>query len=257
MLFMKKTNLPAMAALCAAVLFGGIFLGIYVPAHLSDSDYEIVLPKDKEEDPVVQKTDFSQQPMQTTTDISITVNNVQDVIRSLDRPVIYSLYVQSTLYYDNSSTNRVCRQYVKNEYSRVDDYGSGTGIKACSIFGKSGYYTWKYGDSTYYHAAQPQGRADMLAMLPTYEEVLKLKPEEITEAKIKNLNYEPCIQISAKKNAQYSYTYVISTQTGLLAQATYYKNGEKIREVTTSGFSEDVPDDSFFELPDGTSIFAN
>ena len=125
---MKKSNLPAMAALCATILFGGIFLGIYVPSYLSDSDYEIVLPKDKEEDPVVQKTNLTQQPTQAMTDIPITVDNVQNVIRSLDRPVIYSIYVQSTLYYDNSSTNRVCRQYVKNQYRRVDDYGSGTGI---------------------------------------------------------------------------------------------------------------------------------
>ncbi len=253
---MKKSNLPAMAALCSAILFGGIFLGIYVPSHLSRSNYEIVLPEDREENQLLQQTQESQELTHIFTDIQVTVENVQDVIRSLERPVFYSLCIQSTLYYGDNSANRICRQYVKNGYSRVDDYGSGTGIESCSIFGNSGYYTWKYGSYVYHHATQPQGRADMLAMLPTYEEVLDLDPEEITDARIENLNYEPCIRVSAKKNDQYSYTYVVSAETGLLSQAIYYKNGEKIREVTTSEFSEDVLDDSYFELPDGTSVFA-
>lgn len=251
---MKKSNLPTMAALCSAVLFSGIFLGIYMPSHHSDANCEIVLPKDEGTGSLVQQTNSGSQQNSAYSDIQIDTENVQAVIASMERPAAYSVCIQSTLYYDNSSTNMVCRQYVKDGFSRINYLGNGTGIQFCSVFGESGYYSWKYGSSTYYYTKDQHWKADTYAMLPTYEDVLKLDSKEITEAKLINIHYKPCIEVSSQKDKEYSYTYIISAETGLLVQANYYKNGEKIRQVTLSEFSDDTPDDSYFQLPNGTLV---
>lgn len=247
-----KVTTPLLAALGALVLVGTLFLSFYLSTSAYRSDGTgIVLPSEQDAEPVVTQDDALDERM--LKNIEITTDNVQKVIATLSRPAAYSYQVSNTLFYTDRQHTLLCQQNVLADKQRTDTLSDDGEIIQTTLRIGDQFYAWKP-DSTQYFSGKNGGFSDdSAAMLPTYETVLALDKQALTEAGMVNLEYIPCIYVGMLQQ-NYRSIYYISTITGMLVRADFYKDDALVRQCVVSNFTEEIPEESLFQLPDGAAI---
>lgn len=153
----------------------------------------------------------------------VTPETVQAVVGTLVRPDSYARTFTVESFWTGGSQTWNVQVWQKNGAVRVcQQPADGTQETKNILFAGSNVRIW-YGDRTRevaaYQIDDPSLR-DTLQMLPTYEDVLALAPEEIDAAGYVRQKDAWCIMASAAEAATgYRMVYYISIETGLLEAA--------------------------------------
>ena len=251
---MKHPRLPMLAAIGSVLLLCMLAAGFYTSSVVyASKDTEITLPKDEAALHVAQP---EEEDGVSFADITVTNDTVQAVIGSLERPAEYDLLLSNTLFLpDGSQQVLQCRRYVKNGYCKNEFLNANGTVKNTVLTGPSRYYAWEAGDASCYEGAIGMFNGDNTGMLPTYEEVVALDKERIAGTELCNQNGEPCIAVTVS-DGERKEIYYISTITGLLYQADFYKGGAIIRTVSTDALHITEQSESLFVTPAGESVLA-
>ena len=191
--------------------------------------------------------------------VEVTTDTVQDVIASLHRPASYSRQLFVVSYYADGSTEYNIDVAVLDAAKSVKIHSDGQNKNIIIVGGK--LYVWNDGDDDYYISELDTSDnnvklSDMYQMLLTYEDVLDIKPSDITFAGYENYNGEMCIVVRYRAGQlQYLTTCYISVKTGLLVGAEQYDGTTKVYEMSASGYTTDVVA-ARFDLPDGKAAIS-
>ena len=245
----KQTLHKKMIGIAAAA----IVLAAVCAFLLPNSQKEIILPDGSGtagyHDVVTEQTEYR------LTDTDITTDNVQQVIESLARPSAYIASITNTLYWDDKWDEIQAVQYVRDGVSLTqynDAMGNAERFEAVHD-GKC--YAWRNGSKTQYSGAAGTVSSDDISMIPTYETVVQEEKAAITEAGLRTVSGVPCIYVTvADSKTGYQLTYWISTVNGLLIQADYTKGSTLVRSVVMNDIRLEMPSESLFTMPNGTSL---
>lgn len=235
------------------IVTGSIVFAVIMAALLPGSDSRIVLPSENAateyHDIVTEQTEYR------LADTDITVDNVQQVIESLERPSAYTAPITNTLYWSGAWKEIELVQYVRDGICLTQYNDSDGNAERFEAIKEEVYYAWRRGSDTQYSGAVGAVSADDISMIPTYETVIREDKENITEAGLRTVAGVSCIYVTvADTETGYNLTYWISTVNGLLIQADYTKDGELVRSVVVDEIELEIPAASLFVLPNGTSL---
>lgn len=189
--------------------------------------------------------------------IAVDRTNIKNIVSAIARPQEYFSETKSTLYHSGGSAEYMRKKWVKGNLSRVDIISSVTtqSVSAHYIYSPGFVYVWKPGDRTYFRTSRGDFDADDAQMLASYEDIINVPDEWITDARHSLYDGNLCIYCEAKNPAtNYSERYWISSSTGLLLHGeTLDENGVVIYTVSSTQTDISVQDESLFILPDGAS----
>lgn len=248
-----KMTMPMLASIGAMIMVGTLFLSFYISTSAYRAEGTEIVLSSEDDSALVADT-----PIQQVDDgingVEITPDNVQQVIMSLARPYNYSFTVQNTVYYGQKSSTVSRRQTVRGGVCRTDELSASGGILRSIIRSGNNIYAWQTGSNTYYKGVVGSFSDDEAAMIPTYETVVSRPKATLSEVGMENIDYEPCIVVSAKDDDSYHSVYYISTVTGLLKRVDIFEGEHLIRQCEMTSISTVESDTLVFTLPNGTLV---
>jgi hypothetical protein len=184
--------------------------------------------------------------------ISVTPQTVQAAVETLTRPEAYRRTVTVEQFWSGGSGSYETTVTVSGGWTRTDRTMADGRIRH-TITGPETAYVWYNQERTVYSAPTGTISADNEQSIPTYEDILALPVERITEADYRSVSDVDCIYVEAEDGA-YTLRYWVSVDTGLLVVAEKLLDGETVYRMgaLTADLSE--PASSEFTLPDGTSL---
>ena len=185
--------------------------------------------------------------------VEIRPDTVQRAVASMDRAQAYTMTIRVETLWSGGSGTADLTAYVRDQVTRVDTLQLDGALRHTLTDGEN-VYVWYDGESGYsvYAAGGPD--ADRELRIPTYEDLTALEPENILEANYQNLrDLFYCIYAEAQEGA-YLARYWIDVESGLLIAAQRVSEGEPVYQMTVQALDTAVPEESLFQLPDGTSL---
>lgn len=194
----------------------------------------------------------TQPPEGELTQVSVTPETVQSVVATLARPERY--YRTVTVTYANVDTPTVSQIWARDGWVRTDTTGP-SGLVRHTLVGEDTRYVW-YGDSDVWSSGPADGSSADLegAGIPTYEDVLELDSQSITQASYTRYNNMSCIYVQwtlGDGQAEY-YISVEPGSLGLLVGAVRYEGEEAVLSMTATATQLNPLTYPSFQLPDGT-----
>jgi len=190
-------------------------------------------------------------------------DTVQSVIASLSRYESYSRTMEVTYYWGDEQSGTISAQvWEADGWTRTETILM-SGATECSIVGEGTVWLW-YDDGTentapkVYQGSADEPMSDRLQYLPTYEDVLALNVESITDASYLEYNGQPCIYVEAEQpDLGYLYRYWISAISGLLMASETEKSGVLVYRMESNEVIAPLSEGEWvFTLPDGTVLHA-
>lgn len=186
--------------------------------------------------------------------LSITPENVQTAIATLSRPVAYHRTQTTELFWSEGSAATTIQVAVNGSMMRLDIIPSDGTVCHTLLKGDS-CAVWYDDEREWIVLRAEQYSSDILQRMPTYETVLELPVEQITNAEYCLKNGVYCIFVqTAKDDTGHADKYWISVQSGLLYFAERTHNGELIYRFSAGEPEQGAPAESLFLLPDGTEF---
>lgn len=187
--------------------------------------------------------------------VEVTAQTVGRVIADMSRLRSYSRSVQVRYAWDGGSGVLTAKVRVDDGWSRCDVTLPG-GIVERSIAGEHTLWYW-YGDGPdYLKAGAGTHTADLVQRIPTYEDILKLEEDAITDAGYVEKDGVPAIYVEASGQlAGYVERYWVSVDSGLLVASETEKNGTVVYSMSASDMVSPLTGvEGAFTLPDGTVL---
>lgn len=183
--------------------------------------------------------------------VTVTRENVQAVVASLQRPKAYSRTTQVDLYYGPGALASFTIRSSVGERATLTAI-TGPGGQRYLLSAGELRYIWYEGDKEYF-AAQG-GSADEDQMMLTYEDIVSLDPEAISEAGVERRNGELGVFVEfTYGRLGYRTRCFISAVNGLLLEAEQYDGDRLVYRMRTLDVDLTAPEESLFTLPDGSS----
>lgn len=125
-----------------------------------------------------------------------------------------------------------------------------------SIVGNGQFWLWYGGSSQVLNGKAEEDSADLEGQrIPTYEDVLALDQETIAAAGYEEKEGLACIYVETVPDSQgYVEQYWISVDSGLLACAETWLDGQLVYRMSAYTVDQPVPEEASFTLPDGTML---
>ncbi len=255
----KKTNqlrtavLVCVIAVCAVALL----LVVYFHSIGNRTGEGITLPAEGMELPNTTPSD----PVDTEIFLTITRENVLNVIRSLQRPSCYHQTFTATIYWEGDEAQRTVDLYCQGDIVKgvITEPNQTKHI----LSNGTDVYVWYEGETDYFLTQLPETTTiDDILGLPTYETVLELPEDSILEASYVQLDGETpvsCIYIACQLQEDgYVDQYWVDVKNQTLYRANAKFGTEQIYEIQQTAVSvcasgEEVTWD--FRLPDGSELF--
>lgn len=185
--------------------------------------------------------------------VSVSPKTVQNVIATLSRPTSY--YREITVSYAETGSAVRSKLWVDSGWSKTDTTLPGGAVRH-SIIGDGKVYYW-YGNSRVWasapgdaHSADSEG-----PHIPTYEDVLDEKTEQITQADYVEKDGMACIFVAVEDVELGSVSrYWISVESGLLIAAERLVGEQIVLSMTSTAVERPVPARTRFVLPDNTVL---
>lgn len=199
-----------------------------------------------------------EEPSGGLTPVTVTKDNVRQVVATLKRPVSYTRQIRIEQYSAGNSAVFNISAAVLNNVSSLKVIGAGA--QKNIIVTKSKRYVWYDGDSAYYTGAvggqeDAEKASDEDQMIMTYQDVVNLEQSDVTDAGYGKYNDENCIYVTyTTPLLNYTATCYISPVSGLLVGAEQYDGATRIYRMTTSGLNLTAPGADRFSLPDGSNV---
>ncbi len=184
--------------------------------------------------------------------LTVTAENVQAVIRALERPESYSRTATLTQYADaehfRESLVTVWKDQDKIRILQLDASESRN-----TLLLEDKLYIW-YGSEDAVFTGQlqplPPNRDDLYQGIPSYEDVLALAPEDITNAAYTQWGGWPCILAETRTGTLgYTTRYYVSTEYGLLVGYELLDGEMLLRSFTADSLDPTAPTADIFALP--------
>lgn len=125
-----------------------------------------------------------------------------------------------------------------------------------SIVGDGQFWIWYGGSSQILTGRAEEDSADLEGQrIPTYEDVLALDQSAIAVARYEEKEGLACIYVETVADSQgYVEQYWISVDSGLLACAETWLDGQLVYRMSSYTADRPVPEEASFTLPDGTVL---
>ena len=199
--------------------------------------------------------DSSASPLDPYQQIAITPDTVQNVIRTLNRPLSYARESTVELFWEGGSARHSVTTWVDNGWTHTR-MEQPSGAVRHDIVGDGTLYYW-YDDSLLYETAPADDRsADLAQRIPTYETVLALDTRQITAAGYEMCGDLPCILVEvAQTGPERTERYWVSVDNGLLICAETAEGDAVTYRMTASGpITTPCPIGASFSLPTGAVL---
>lgn len=195
--------------------------------------------------------------------VEVDADNVQNVIRSLQRPGCYTFSAAVTSSYYNAKAARTVTGSVKGQ-RRFLQVADGSGTKKILLNADS-YYVWWGSTSNPQKLARGGTQFDEDGGIPTYEDVLAMDKGAIVAAGYAQREGTPCIYVTVRNQVDNALggavtsedTYYIAVESGLLFAAESQCKGVTSYSMQLTAWEkkseQDLPD-STFQLPNGQII---
>ena len=186
--------------------------------------------------------------------VDVTPETVQSIVASLSRPESYyrELTVE-TLWSDGSHSTSV-QFWQDGGWSHTRQILP-TGAVRHDLTGEDTTYYWYEGSESYRSFPADEYSADLTQHIPTYEDVLDLDKDTITQTGYERRDGWPCVYLQVQVSDTVVEHYWISTDTGLLVSAEREHNGQLVYRMTAyTQVQTPCPTTASFALPDGTEL---
>lgn len=184
------------------------------------------------------------------TKIDVTPETVQAALSTLSRADSYSRQLEVESFWTGGSSKVSISVWVHGSSSRF--VISGRGAEKNVLLLDNELWIWYSDSSDVYSGSADEGAADEYQMLLTYERILDLPKDSISEAGYTEHLGEKCIYVCfSAGELGYTYRCWVSVESGLLMGCTATdKSGELIYKVSSSTPDISTPDESVFAVPD-------
>jgi len=250
---MRKNDKTMLALLITIVILLAVFSSFGI-ALFYRSTPEIVLPT---ADTGTEEPGGDETPG-LTGDLLVEVSpqTVQHIIaQTLTRPESYYREVTvETFWGETESAAAKAKVWVDGGFTRIDTTLE-SGTVEHTLVGEGRRYRWYDSERSWYETEAREGDEDLMQRIPSYEDVLALDTELITDAGYEVKEGLSCIFVEAEqKELGYRERYWISVERGLLVSSETWK-GEKL-VLRSNAYSVEIPvrPGAVFALPDGTVL---
>ena len=187
--------------------------------------------------------------------VNVTPQTVGSVVATLVRPESYyrELTIE-TFWEGGSSSARV--QVWRDDGWAHSRQTLPSGVIRHDLTGDDTLYYWYEGSSKYQTAPADEFTSDLSQHIPTYETVVELEKDWITDAGYVTKGDLPCVYAQVQlPDSSIIQRYWVSVDSGLLVAAESEEDGQLIYRMTAySPAQSPCPSDGEFELPDGTAL---
>ena len=240
---MKRGKSEWLAAALVVLVMGVVLLLVLfssINPHSHDSQIE--LPDDAVFDSVADAQIRPQMPGDNASLAAVTVQNVQQVIRTLDRPTSYYMKAESVLSYEDESRVTVTEQWLSSGRCVVRTTDSLSDQVLYSITDREGVSIWYEGeDNVLSGGAADFLQQDVLAGIPTYEDVLTLEYSSIISVDYVMWNEDLCIYLeNYDPTLDYTLRFYVSVESGMLVHAETYTDGALVYSMNLLELSDDL-----------------
>lgn len=186
--------------------------------------------------------------------VEVTPETVQAAIATLHRPEAYSRSVTVEYLWNGGSSTSEITVSASSGWSRTDRTLPDGQTRHAITNGET-TYIWYNRETDVFTGPAGEISPDAEQTIPTYEDVLALAPEQITQADYRMVSDVRCIYVeTAEDDWGYVQRYWVSVDTGLLAVAERLQDGETVYRMAALTVDETAPDAKTFTLPDGTAL---
>lgn len=189
--------------------------------------------------------------------VEVTPDTVQNVIASLARSSSYYREVTVETFWDSGSSAAEVQIWVDGEWTHVRQTLP-SGLIRHDLIGEEQIFYWYDGEAVWCTAPASDTSADLAQRLPTYETVLALPVDSISDAGYEVKEGIPCIYVEVHGSvAGYQERYWISVDSGLLAAAeTIIEQNDVVYRMSALNPIQSLPvsEKGLFSLPDGTVL---
>lgn len=239
------------AVLIATIIVVAVFSS-FAMNLLNQDDYHVRLPDLSEEtdpDQAGDKEEYGGQFIR----VEVTPETVQSVIATLSRPQSYCREINIELWAGEEEPALTTAQvWVDGGWTRSDVTAPG-GLVQHNLVGEGTRWLWYDNDDAVISVPADQAVADLVQRVPTYEDVLALPQEEITDAGYEKYAKTDCIFVEVEQEELGSCErYWIAVSDGLLVAAERVKGDQTLYRMTVLSTESPAPLNSSFALPDGT-----
>lgn len=186
--------------------------------------------------------------------VEVTADTVQAVIATLSRADSYTRTLTVQDFWgegeDDSSATAVT-VWVDGGWTRTQVTPPSGRTQNAVIHGDE-LWLWYDRDRDYVTLPAGEHTADLTQRFPTYEDVLRLEPEDITDAGYAAYGNWNCVYAeAADRELGCLYRYWVDVGSGLLVAAETEQEGRVIYRMTASALQTPCPATASFRLPDG------
>ena len=251
---MGRRKRTLFAVLIATIIVVAVFAS-FAMTLFDQNDYQVRLPDlsaGTESDPSEEDGEMDGQFIR----VEITPDTVQRVIsQTLSRPQSYYREISIELWAGEETVSLTTAQvWVDGGWTRSDVTSPG-GMVQHNLVGEGTRWIWYDSDDTAAAFPADQTVSDLVQRVPTYEDVLALSPEEITDTGYETYAQTDCIYVEVEqKELGSSERYWIAVSNGLLVAAERVKDGQLLYRMQALYTESPVPLSSSFALPDGTVL---
>ena len=243
----QKNRLMIVAAIVALMVvaivasFGRVLFTAKTP--------EVILPSSSAGTGDLSGTGSQEQDYQR---VEVTTQTVTGVVATLSRPASYYRELTVETVWTGGSSAAQVQVWADNGWSHsIQTLPSG--VVRHDLTGEDTVYYWYDGAQQYETAPADRKSSDLAQHIPTYETVLELEPDEITDAGYELRGDLPCILIEVQRSGSgLLQRFWVSVNNGLLVSAESEQDGQLVYRMTAySPVQSPCPPDASFTLPDG------
>lgn len=247
---MDKGHRNLLAILVAVVMAVALFSAFSI--NLFHKTPAVILPTLA---PIVSNPPAGQGASGDYVRVEVTLDTVQQVIATLERPDSYARTVNvETVGAEGASGASAASVTVDGGWTSTQ-LTLPDGRVCHSVVGEGKRYVWYDNQRRWQEYDASERSADLSQRLPTYEDVLAADKENIVEAQYVLTDAMPCIYVAvAEPELGYVESYWVSVDTGLLVRSESSKDGQIFYRM--SGYTVETPaaPGLNFTLPDGTVL---
>jgi hypothetical protein len=249
---MERRKRTIIAVLIAVILVAAVFSSFAINLFARD-DYQVRLPdlsQDEGSGQTGDQTDRADRFVQ----VEVTPQTVQSVIAALNRPQSYYREITIELWAGETSSVTTAQTWVDGDWTRCDVTDPGGMVQHNLVDGQTRWLWYEDRGQVRVLPAQ-QTDSDLIQHIPTYEDVLDLPQEEITDTGYQDYGALECVLVEiAQEELNSTERYWIAVSSGLLVAAERSKDGQLVYRMTALSIESPAPLSSSFTLPDGTVL---
>ncbi|MBP3485491.1 MAG: hypothetical protein J6J81_01520 [Oscillospiraceae bacterium] len=201
-------------------------------------------------------TDSSAQPVEDgVIRVEVTPETVGYAVETLARPTEYRRLLTTERFWSGGSGTSTVTVTVGGGWSRADTADASGRVRHTVTDGVT-TYVWYDGETEYYTGPAGDVSPDQEQGIPTYEDILSLRPGDILTADYREWNGTDCIYVETAEDREgRSLRYWVSVSDGLLSGAELLEDGAAVWQTTAQSVTDPPPGPEDFTLPDGTVLW--